>query len=163
MPTFGRLVNWLWTRGRRLAPLGSILILVLLFVLRHDFAARAPDAMSSWSIAFTFAISLSFASANERLVACWAVRRRRSVSTSALRLSASSGWPEASALNAGDPEREPPRVLASRMFVRTPPGGTYSEGRAFPLLFPLPRCPSAPPGVIAQQAQCQQKRPALEL
>jgi len=65
--------------------------------------------MSSWRIASTFASRLSFDSANERLVACWTVRRRRSVSTSALRLSASSGWPEAAAFNAGDREREPPR------------------------------------------------------
>jgi len=104
--------------------LGSILILVLLFVLRRDFAARESEWMSSWRIASTFASSLSFASAYERLVACWAVRRKRSVSTSALGISASSGWPEAAAFSAGDPEREPPRVLASRMFVRTPPGGT---------------------------------------
>jgi len=98
--------------------------MVLLFVLRRDFVAWASDSMSSWRIASTFAISSSFAFASERLVACWAVRRRRSVSTFALRLSASSGWPEAAAFNAGDPEREPPRMLASRMFVRTPPGGT---------------------------------------
>jgi len=32
-----------------------------------------------------------------------------------------------------------------------------------PLPFPLPRCPSAPPGVIAQPAQSQQKRPTLQL
>jgi len=100
------------------------LTLALLFVLRRDFATRASDSMSSWRIASTLAISSSLASANERLVACWAVRRRRSASTSALRLSALSGWPEAAAFNAGDPEREPPRVLAPRVFVRTPPGGT---------------------------------------
>jgi len=85
---------------------------------------RASDSMSSWRIASTLAIRSSFAFSNERLVACWAVRRRRSVSASALKLSASSGWPEAAAFNAGDPEREPPRVLAFRMFVRTPTGGT---------------------------------------
>ena len=109
--------------------------LVLLFVLRRDFAAGASDAMSSWRIASTFEISLSFASANERLVACWAVRRRRSVSTSALRLSASSGWPEAVALNAGDPEREPPRVLASRMFVERLPAGRSRKAGRFPYPF----------------------------
>jgi len=104
--------------------MGSSLTLVLNFVLRSDFVARASDSMSFWRVAFTFAISSSFSSANERFVACRAVRRRRSVSTSALRLSASSGWPEAAAFNAGDPEREPNRLLASRMFVRTPPGRT---------------------------------------
>jgi len=122
-----RSVAWSSVSGREEddSPLlGSILTLVLLFVLRRDFAARASDSMSSWRRASTLAIRMSFASANERLVACWAVRQRRSVSTSALRLSASSGWPEAAAFNAGDPEREPPRVLASRMFVRPPPGGT---------------------------------------
>jgi len=122
-----RSASWPTGSGRKedeLPPLGSTLTLVLLFVLRREFAARASDSMSSWRIASKFAIRLSFASANERLVACWAVRRRRSVSTSALRLSASSGWPEAAAFDAGDPKREPPRVLASRMFVRTPPGGT---------------------------------------
>jgi len=98
--------------------------LVLLFVLRRNFVARASDSMSSWRKASTFAISSSFAFAKEQLVACWDVRRKGSVSTSALRLSASSGWPEAAACNAGDPEREPPMVLASRMFVRAPPGGT---------------------------------------
>jgi len=118
-----------WTTGSRrkedeLPPLGSTLTLVLLFVSRRDSDARASDWMSSWRIASTFASRLSFASANERLEACWAVRRRRSVSTSALRLSASSGWTGAAAFNAGDPEREPPSVLASRIFVRTPPGGT---------------------------------------
>jgi len=122
-----RSVAWPTGSGREeedSPPLGSILTVVLLFVLRRDFASRELDSMSSWRIASTFASRLSFASANERIVACWAVRRRRSVSTSALRLSASSGWSEAAAFNAGDPEREPPRVLASRIFVRTPPGGT---------------------------------------
>jgi len=105
-------------------PLRSTLTLVGLIVLRRDVSARASDSMSSWPIASTFAIRVSFASANERLAASWAIRRRQSVSTSALRLSASSGWPEAAACNAGDPERQPPRVLASRLFERTPPGVT---------------------------------------
>jgi len=111
----------------------------------------------------TFAIRMSFASANERLVAFWAVRRIQSVSTSAVSVSAFSCWPEAAASNTGDLEREPPKVLPSRMFKRTPPGGMQSEGREFSLPFPLPRCKSAPPAVTAPRAQRQPKSLALQL
>jgi len=97
-------------------PSGSTLTLVLLFVFRRYPSSRASESMSSWRIASTFEIRVSFTSANERLVACWGVRRRHSVSTFAIRLSASSGWPEAAALKKGDPKREPPRVLALRAF-----------------------------------------------
>jgi len=72
-------------------PLGSTLTLLLLSVLGRDFAARESDSMSFWLTASAFAIRSSFASANELLVACWAFNRSLSVSTSALRLSASSG------------------------------------------------------------------------
>jgi len=122
-----RSITWPTGSGREKddSPrLGSTLTLGLLFVLRRDFVDRESDSMASWRIASTFEIRLSFSSANEQLVACRAVRRRRSVSNAALSLCASRGWPEAAAFNAGDPERDPPKVLASRMFVRTPPGGT---------------------------------------
>ena len=76
------------------------------------------------------------------LATCRAVRRTRRVSTSALRLSASSGWPEAAEFNAVDHERAPPRVMASRTFERTPPGESYSGGRALiALTLPITKLP----------------------
>jgi len=48
--------------------LGLILTLVLLFVLRRDFATRVSHSMSSWRIASKIAIRLSFSCAYERLV-----------------------------------------------------------------------------------------------
>jgi len=122
-----RSVAWPTDPGREendSPPLGSILTLDFLFVLRREVSTRDSHSMSSGHIASPFASSQSFSSAHELLAACWAVRRRRSISTSALRLPTSSGWPEASAFNASDSERKPPRALASCMFVRTPPGGT---------------------------------------
>ena len=74
-----RSVSWPTGSGREeddSPPLGSALKLVFLFVLRRDFAARASDSMSSWRAASTFASRLSFDSANELLVPCWAFRLR---------------------------------------------------------------------------------------
>jgi len=85
-------------------------------------------------------VSLEFS--KNLLATCRAVRRTRRVSTSSLRLSASSGWPEAADLNAVEHDRAPPRVLTLRTLERTPPAESYSGGRALIVLtLPITKLP----------------------